>query len=203
MFGSGLTVSGMVTPDDDFDPDEADEIKAQVNQALTGVENAGEIAVINRRLKFTQMSMSAQDAQFLESRQFSIEEIARWFGVPPFELMQTEKQTSWGTGIESQQRGLGRTTLAPWATRLEQRLSWLLPNPRFVEFDFAGLERPTPEAEIDLLIKQVNAGLLTLNEARAIRNLPPVEGGNTVKGAQPAPAPDQQPDPEPEAVPSA
>jgi HK97 family phage portal protein len=190
MFSSGGMVSGMVTPADD-DPDWSDSkvIKDQINNAMTGWDNAGGIAVINRRLQFTQFSLSAVDAQFLQSRQFSIEEVARWFGVPPFELMQTEKQTSWGTGIESQQRGLGRTTLAPWATRLEQKLSTLLPNPRFVEFDFAGLERPTPEQEIDLLIKQVDAGLLTLNEARAIRNLPPVEGGDVIRGTQPSPAP--------------
>jgi HK97 family phage portal protein len=197
MFSTGATVAGMVTPDeDDAGWSDSKDIKAQIDSSMTGWDNAGGIAVINRRLKFTQFSLSAVDAQFLQSRQFSIEEVARIFGVPPFELMQTDKQTSWGTGIESQQRGLGRTTLAPWATGLEQALSRLLPNPRFVEFDFAGLERPTPEQEIDLLIKQVDAGLLTLNEARAIRNLPPVEGGDTVRGAAPAPAP------QPEAVPA-
>lgn len=180
MFGSGLTVSGFVTPDEDSpDWENAAEMKAQINDALTGVENTGQVAVLNRKLKFQQMTMSAEDAQFLESRMFSIEEIARWFGVPPFELMQTDKQTSWGTGIESQQRGLGRGTLLPWATRVEQRLSRLLPKPRFVEFDFAGLERPTPEVEISLLIQQVQAGLLTIDEARAIRNLPPLPAGPT------------------------
>jgi HK97 family phage portal protein len=182
MFGAGLTVAGLVTPDED-DPDwtDAAEVKAQINGALTGADNAGEIAVLNRKLKFQQMSMSAEDAQFLQSRQFSIEEIARWFGVPPFELMQTDKQTSWGTGIESQQRGLGRGTLAPWATRLEQRLSRLLSKKLFVEIDFAGLERPTPEIEIGLLLQQTDGGLLTLNEARAIRNLAPVEGGDVLR----------------------
>lgn len=212
MFGSGLTVAGMVTPDEDApDWEDSGAIKESVNNALTGVENTGSIAVLNRKLKFTRMTMSAEDAQFLQSRQFSIEEIARWFGVPPFELMQTDKQTSWGTGIEAQQRGLGRTTLAPWATRIEQRLSRLLPNPRFVEFDFAGLERPTPEAEIRLLMEQVDGGLLTLNEARAIRNLPPVEGGDILRlhgqpiagGAPPTPAQQAGSDPVEEMVPSA
>lgn len=196
MFGSGLTVAGIVTPDEDS-PDWTDskEMKAQINDALTGVENAGQVAVLNRRLRFQQMTMSAEDAQFLQSRQFSIEEIARWFGIPPFELMQTDKQTSWGTGIEAQQRGLGRTVLAPWATRIEQRLSRLLSTALFVEFDFAGLERPTPEAEIDLLIKQVQAGLLTVDEARAIRNLPPLP-------VAPTPAEQAATDPAEESVPA-
>jgi HK97 family phage portal protein len=148
-----------------------------LNAKLTGVENAGAIAVINRKLKFTPWTLSNEDAQFLQSRQFQIEEIARWFGIPPFELMQTDKQTSWGTGIEAQQRGLARTVLSPWANRLEQRLSRLLPKNQFAEFEFAALERGNPADEIRLLIEQVNAGLLTKNEARAIRNLPPLPEG--------------------------
>lgn len=182
MFSSGALISGIVSPEDETEPFESTEIKRQLDRNVNGWENAGTIAVVNRRLKFSPWTMSAVDAQFLQSRQFSIEEIARWWGVPPFELMQTEKQTSWGTGIEAQQRGLGRTVLAPWASRFEQSGSRLLANPRFVEFDFSGLERPTPDMEIDLLIKQVTAGLLTLNEARAIRNMPPVPGGDAVKG---------------------
>lgn len=181
MFGSGALISGMVTPDEqDLDPTEVDKLREELNRGVTGWENAGALAIVNRRLKFTPWTMSAVDAQFLQSRQFQIEEIARWFGVPPFELMQTEKQTSWGTGIEAQQRGLGRTVLAPWATRVQESCSRLLSGNRFLEFDFAGLERPTPSEEIDLLVKQINSGLLTLNEARAIRNMPPVDGGDKV-----------------------
>jgi HK97 family phage portal protein len=118
--------------------------------------------------------MSATDAQFLQSRQFQIEEISRWTGVPPHLLMQTEKQTSWGTGVDEQNRALGRTVLSPWAQRLEGRGSRLLANPRWVELEFAGLERPSPDREIELLIQQVQAGLLTVNEARKVRNLPPL-----------------------------
>jgi hypothetical protein len=75
--------------------------------------------------------------------------------------------------------------LAPWTARLEQRLSRLLPSPRFVEFDFAGLERGSPEAEIALLIQQVAAGLITVNEARAIRNMDPIEGGDVLRPPRP------------------
>jgi HK97 family phage portal protein len=185
LFGSGALISGMVTPEEDLDEDEAKQIKAGLNRGIAGWENAAEIAVINRKLKFTPWQMNAEDAQFLQSRVFQVEEIARWFGIPPHLLGQTEKVTSWGAGIEVQNRGLARTVLMPWARRFEERLSRLLPAPRFVEFDFAGLERPTPEQEIDLLIKQVESGLLTLNEARAIRNMPPVAGGDVAQGTTP------------------
>lgn len=189
MFGNGAMIAGLVTPDEDVTEEEAKAIKEGLKAKVSGVDNAGDIAVINRKLKFQPWTMSNEDAQFLQSRQFQIEEVARWFGIPPFELMQTEKQTSWGTGIESQQRGLARTVLSPWAQRVDQRLSRLLPERQWAEFDFAGLERSDPENEIRLLIEQVQAGLLTLNEARAIRNLPPVPGGDGAAPESPSEAP--------------
>jgi len=179
----------MVTSEDDVDEDEAKVIKSTINNAVTGWENAGTIPFVNRKLQFTPWTMTSQDAQFLESRQFSIREIARWFGIPPHLLMETSAASNWGTGIEQQNLGLARFNLVTWTARVEQALSRLLPGPRFVEFDFAGLERGAPESEIGLLIAQVNAGLLTVDEARAIRNLPPLVGAGT-------------PAPEPAAVPA-
>lgn len=183
MFNKGALISGLATPEDDLEVDDLKEARLQIDRATGGYDNAGKIVLLNKRMNFTPWTMSAVDAQFLQSRQFQIEEIARWTGVPPHLLMQTEKQTSWGTGVEMQDRALGRTVLNTWANRFEQRASRLLARPRWAEFDFAGLERPAPEKEIELLIAQVNAGFLTLNEARAIRNLPPVDGGDVVRSA--------------------
>lgn len=182
MFGQGALISGLVSADgDDIDPEDVDTIKETLERRTTGWENAAAVRFINRKLKFTPWTMSAQDAQFLQSRQFQIEEIARWFGIPPHLLMQTEKQTSWGTGVAESNRGMGRTVLAPWVTRVEQRLSTLLPTNRFVEFDFSRLERPAPEQETALLAAKVAGGLITVNEARAQLNLPGVPGGDLLR----------------------
>ena len=180
MFANGALISGIVTPEEDLTEDEGKVIKESLDRKMSGWENAGDIALVNRKLNFMPWTMSAEDAQFLQSRQFQIEEIARLYGIPPHALMQTEKQTSWGSGVAEQNRGLSRTVLAPWCARIEQRLSRLLPKPRFVEFDMAGLERGSPAEEIDLLIKQVQAGLLTVNEARRIRNMDPIPGGDSL-----------------------
>lgn len=182
MLSSGGSVAGIVSPaDDEATWDDSAQIKSEVNDTMSGWENAGAIAVTNRRLKFTQVSLSAVDAQMLESRQFSIEDVARWFGVPPFELMQTDKQTSWGTGIESQQRGLGRQTLAPKASCLEAALSPLLSPPMLALFDFTDLERPSPDRVAEQAIQQWDAGLITLNETRAACGHDPIEGGDVLK----------------------
>lgn len=189
MFGNGALISGLVTPDqDDITEDEAKQIKEGLDRKIAGIDNAASIAVFNKRLKFTPWTMSLEDAQFLQSRQFQVEEIARIFGIPPHALMQTDKQTSWGSGVAEQNRGLSRTVLAPWAKRVEERLSRLLPAPRFVEFDFAGLERGSPAEEIELLLKQVQAGVITINEYRHIRNMDPIDGGDSLATNEPVPA---------------
>lgn len=187
MFSNGALVSGIVTPEDDMTEADAKTIKESLRAKMQGESNAGDIAVINRKLKFQQWSMNATDAQWIESRAFQISEIGRWYGVPPHLLGEIEKQTSWGTGVAEQNRGLARYTFMPWTTRFEERLSRLLSPGRTVEFDYTAFVKPAPEVEIPLLIQQVQAGLLTLDEARDIRNLPPLPGVPDVEPENVAP----------------
>lgn len=179
QFTSGALIAGLITPEDDVTEAEARDIKEGITAKVSGVDNAGEIAVINRKLKFTPWTMSNEDAQFLESRQFSVEEVARWYGIPLHLMMRSGAVSNWGTGVEEQNVALGRTVLAPWAQRFDEKLSQLLPRGTWAEFDFAGLERANPEDEITLLLAQVAGGLLTVDEARAIRNLPPLPKATT------------------------
>ena len=181
MFSNGALISGLATPEDDFEPDELPQMRQELDRGLTGYENAGGIALVNRRMKFTPWTLSAVDAQFLQSRQFQIEDVARWTGVPPHLLMQTEKQTSWGTGVEEQNRALGRTVLNPWATRFEGRGTRLLGRPRRIEIDFIGLERPSPDREIELDLSQVAAGVMTVDEYRRKRGWTPLPAAAPVQ----------------------
>jgi len=185
LFGSGLLLGGLVSGDDGLSQDDAEDAVAALKAKMAGADHAGDIAFINAQLKFTPWTIPPADAQFIESRVHQVEEVARIFGVPPHLLGQTEKQTSWGTGVSEQNRGLARYTLMAWTTRIEQRLSDLLSRPTFCEFDYAGLLQPAPEVEIPLLIQQVDAGLLTLDEARRIRNLPPLPAGAPSAPADP------------------
>lgn len=185
MFSSGGFIAGLVTTEEDVDTEEAKVIKAGLDAKLSGVDNAGKWAFVNRNLKFTPWTMPATDAQFIESRIHQVEEVSRIFGVPPHLLGQTEKQTSWGTGVTEQNRGLARYTLMPWTSRLEQRLSRLLVNKQLCEYDYAGLLQGSAQEELQMLIDQVAAGILTVDEARRVRNLEPLPEPAT-------PAPEEQ-----------
>lgn len=187
QFSRGAMISGLATPDDDEDiVDDIPVLRRDLNRAVSGYENAGTIAIVARRLKLQPWTMTNTDAQFLQSRQFLIEEISRWTGVPPHLLMQTEKQTSWGTGVEMQDRALGRSVLGTWSSRFEERASRLLAAPRNVEFDFTALERPAPDREIELDLSQVAAGVMTVDEYRHKRGWPPLPTQDQL----PAPTPD-------------
>jgi HK97 family phage portal protein len=203
QFSQGAMISGMVTPDgdEDFDEDEAKTIKRMVNRTMIGPEHAGDIPVINRRLKFSPWTMSAKDAQFIESRTFSIDEVGRWIGVPPHLLGLTEKSTSWGQGIAEQNRGLARYTLKSLTSRIEQRLTRLVVSPRkTAQFDYTEFVAPTPEDNVNLIIAQVNAGLITPNEGRRRLNLAPIDGGDLLRIPAGAANPAQQANSDPSAL---
>lgn len=192
LFGNGMLLSGIVTPEDDLTEEEAKTIKESLQRKMLGSENAGDVAVINRRLKFEKWSMSNEDAQWIESREFQITEVARLFGVP-VQLLMADGASSWGSGIAELVAAWVRFSLSGWTARLEQRLSRLLPTPRFVRFDYHNLLRPTPADEIRLVIEEVNNGLLTTNEGRALLELPPVPDGDTLR-LPPGSPPQAQPD---------
>lgn len=193
-FANGAQISGMATPDTDEDiANDVPEIRRQLDNTVHGYENAGKIAVIARQLKFVPWTMTLRDAQMLENRQFQIEEVSRYTGVPPHLLMQTEKQTSWGTGVDEQNRALGRTVLAPWSQNVTDRGSRLLARPRWIEVDFTALEKPAPDKHREMVRSDWDAGLITRDEARDAMSLEPVGGeeGKAFKtAAAPAPAPD-------------
>ena len=183
QFKNGAMISALITPESEMkiSKDEAEKMQAELSAAIGGVENAGGLAFVSKSLRVNPWMLSPTDAQFLESRTFQIDEVGRWFGVPPHLLGLAEKSTSWGQGIAEQNRGLSRYTLSPWTNRIQERLATLLPPNKWVEFDYKTFVKPSPEDEIRLIIEQLNSGLLTPNEARELLNRGPLPGGNVAR----------------------
>jgi HK97 family phage portal protein len=183
-FVSGSLVSGLVTTEEDVDEEEAKAIKERLSSKMMGAEHAGDIAFVNRALKFSPWAMNNVDAQFLESRKFSVEEVARMFGLPTHLLSVAGAVSNWGTGVAEANLALQKYVLMGYTSRIESALRAILPPGWFAEFDYKGLLQSSPKDEIELLAVQVKAGLLTRNEARAIMNREPVTGGDVID-AQP------------------
>lgn len=104
--------------------DEAfDRLKKQIDENNAGAENAKKALILEEDLKVDGSLMSAQDLQFLESRQFSRSDVGMFFGVPPHMYGDTDKSTSWGSGIEAQQIGFVTFTANDWFVMWEEALA--------------------------------------------------------------------------------
>lgn len=150
-------------------------------QAAHGGQNSGGTAVIEEGGEYQFLALSSADAQTLELWTFSVNEIARAFGVPPHLLFELGRAT-WGNAGEMGASFL-RFTLARWLTALEGELALKLIAPeerdRFtIEFDTDLLLRADLAARADAYGKLIAARVINPNEARAWENLPPYEGGN-------------------------
>jgi HK97 family phage portal protein len=180
---TGPMIRGMVSPEpeDEIEGAEMDRIVDHLNSRMSGAANAGQLAAVNRHLRITPWEQKNDEAQYSETLTQVTEAFARLLGLPPHLLAAIDKQTSWGTGIAEQNIGLARYCLMGYTSRLEEALARFLPDGQFCEFDYKGLLQGSPAQEIDTLVKQTDAGLLTIDEARAVLNLPPT--------TQPAPVP--------------
>nr|WP_268967734.1 phage portal protein [Zooshikella ganghwensis] len=149
-----------------------------------GLENKHLPAVITGGGEFKETTLSPQDSQIIQTRKFQVCDIARIFGVPPHLVGETEKSTSWGTGIEQQSIGFVQYTLRPHLTRIEQEVNRKLfrSDSFFAEFNVNGLLRGDikgrNEAYRIALGGNQEPGWMTVNEVRKLDNLPPIEGGD-------------------------
>jgi HK97 family phage portal protein len=146
---------------------------------------AGGVGILTEGAKAHPLTLSPVDAQVLETRRFSVEDIARTFGVAPHLLGQTEKSTSWGSGLQEQSASFVRYALTPWLARIEKRLTRLVrsepgrPASAFVRFTLDGLLRGDSTHRAAVYAQALAGGWLTLDEVRALEDLPPLPGGGS------------------------
>lgn len=179
LFGSGSLASGVLQTEARLTPEQADATQARWEAKRAGLGGAHKVIVLDSGVKFHQLAIPPEDAQFLESRSFQVAEIARMFGVPPHMLMDTDKSTSWGTGIEQQTLGWVIFTLRPWLTRIEQRVTRILkPEPVYARFSIEGLLRGDSAARSEYYRKMWEIGAYSTNEVRALEEMGPVDGGD-------------------------
>ena len=139
--------------------------------------------VLGKGMEIQELTLSAEDAQLIATRQFQVEDIARAFGVPPFMIGHTTNTTSWGSGVGQMGVGFVKYTLSRHLVGIEQECNHkLFMRPYFCEFMTAGLERGDTIGRFDAyrvaLGRAGEPGFMTVNEVRKAENLPPVAGGD-------------------------
>jgi HK97 family phage portal protein len=185
-FKNGLRPSGTLTFDKWLNQEQRDLAENKLAAKFAGAINAGRPLILEGGTKWQQLTINPEDAQMLESRGFSVEEICRFFGVPPHMVGHTEKTTSWGTGLEQQTLGFQKFTLRRRLKRIEQALEKQLltaedrSNGVVIEFNLEGLLRADSTARAAFYQAAIGdtqkPGWMVRNEVRRLENLPPIDG---------------------------
>ena len=182
FFANGATPGGLLEyPGTVKDPDR---VRESWNKGFSGSQNAGKVAILEEGMKYTPISIAPEQAQFLETRKFQINEIARIFRVPPHMVGDLEKSSF--SNIEQQSLEFVKYTLDPWVVRWEQSLSRALFTPEekkqyFFKFNVEGLLRGDYQSRMNGYATARQNGWMSANDIRELENLdriPAEEGGD-------------------------
>ncbi len=182
-FSRGMRPGGVLQMEQVLKPDQRKQVEDNLIGKFSGAVNSGKVMLLEAGMKYQQVTMNPEDAQMLQSRAFSVEELCRWYRVPPFMIGYTEKTTSWGTGLEQQNIGFLTYSLRPYLKRIEQQISRSLIAPkmratRFAEYNLEGLLRADSAGRAALYASAAQNGWMTRNEIRAKENQPASDEAN-------------------------
>lgn len=182
FFANGAAPSGVLEhPGTIKDPSR---LRENWNSTFGGSANSGKVAVLEEGMKYIPISISPEQAQFLETRKFQIDEIARIFRVPPHMVGDLEKSSF--SNIEQQSLEFVKYTLDPWVIRWEQSLSRALLNEDekrkyFFKFNLEGLLRGDYESRMSGYAVARQNGWMSANDIRELENMdkiPAEDGGD-------------------------
>ena len=173
FFANGANPGGVLEHPGVIKPEQADRLRESW-QSQFGGANAHKVAVLEEGLKFHQMSIPPEQAQFLETRKFQINEIARIFRVPPHMVGDLEKSSF--SNIEQQSLEFVKYTLDPWVVRWEQSLqqALILPSEKatiFIKFNLDGLLRGDYQSRMQGYSTGIQNGFMSVNDVRGLEDM--------------------------------
>lgn len=181
-YRNGMRPSGVLSTDRILSPEQREQERSWVHKAVGGLKGSGGLLVAEAGYKYQQLSMNPVDAQMLENRSFNVEDICRWFRVPPFMVGHTEKSTSWGSGLEQQGQGFATYTLKPYLDRIESAIQKKLIPAKdqftyLAEFNLDGLLRADSAGRAAHYSTALQNGWMNRDEVRAKENMEKITGG--------------------------
>lgn len=181
LMSNGAKPTGTLLAQNWPNKEQRDTLREEMNGLINGDQT--ELAVLGGGMKFEAMSLTPEDLELLATRRFSLEEIARIFGVPSVLINDTSASTVWGSGIDSIINGFYKFDLRPYLEKLEiSMVVNLLPRAEWesyeLEFDADAILRASLKDRIESTAKQVLSGFMTPNEARKSEGRQPKPNGD-------------------------
>ena len=180
VFKNNATPAVVITHPSKLSPEARNGLREQWDDIYSGTDNAARTAVLAEGMKVEKLSMTAEDAQFLETRKFSRSEIAGIFRVPPHMIGDLDRATF--GNIEHQSIEFVTHCIRPWLVRWEQALSMALftaPGKYFPEHNVDALLRGDIKSRYEAYAIGRTNGWLSANEIRSWERLNPIPGGDT------------------------
>jgi HK97 family phage portal protein len=173
-FTEGRHPGALLSTDQVLTAEQAGDMRERWNQMVSG----GGVAVLSQGMDYAPVALTPADAQFLESMSASGQDVARFFKLPPEAIGYDSGASMTYSNVQSQWLNLLIASLNPLTTVVEDAWSALLPRPQFVQFNRDSLLRMTTSDRYAAHDTALRSGWRSVNEIRAIEDLPPVDGGD-------------------------
>jgi len=174
FFGNGATPGSVIEVPGQLSPEGAQQLKTAWNDVHKGAGNGSRLAVLTESAKFSKISLSPEDSQFLETRQATVQDVARLYGVPPHLLADASGSTSWGSGLHEQNVAFSQYSLRPLVTRVEAALTSIMRSEgiavAYARFDLESMRRVTADRWASYSTA-IQTGVLSIDEVRAYEGL--------------------------------
>jgi len=179
FFGNNLALGAALETDKALNAEQKKAIRDDWKKKFGGSSKAGEMAILDRSFKFSRIQMNSTDAELLNTRKFQIEEIARWFRIPPHKLMDMSKSTF--NNVEQQDINYATDTLTPWISRIETQLKFRFhrKDNTVIDIDEKALSRGDMKARSGFLKEMFAMGAMSGNQIALAEGLPEYTGGET------------------------
>jgi HK97 family phage portal protein len=176
FFGTGATTQGIIEFPGNLTPEQAKNLRDGFDSAHRGFRRAHKTGVLSGGATYKQTTVPNDAAQFLESRRFSVEEIARAFNIP-LSMMGVPGTQSYAS-VEQNAIQFVTHTLRPYIEKLEWAYSRLLPVEAFLAFNTNGLLRGDFNSRISAYATGLQSGFMSVNDVRKLEDMSPAEGGD-------------------------
>ena len=181
FFENGAKLSGVLESDRTLSTEAIDRLRNSFNNNYSKLKGANQTAVLEEGLKYKPIQIAPDQAQWLASRQFSIEEVARIFNLPPHLLKDLTKSSF--NNIEMQSQEFVSYSLMPYLTRIELEMNIKLfrrteVGKKYVKFNVNGLLRGNIKDRSEFYSKMISSGVMSINEVRAKEDLNKIEDGD-------------------------
>jgi HK97 family phage portal protein len=181
FFGQGSSASGIIEYPGNLSREQAKDLVDGFEEGHRGLRRSHRPGILFGGAKFMKTTVDNDAAQFLESRRFAVEEIARIFRVPPSMLGVTTPGAMSYASVEMNGIHFVQHTLRPYITKIEDGYQKLLTNNAFIKFNVDGLLRGDQQSRYQAFSTGIQAGFLSINDIHRIEDMAPVEGGDSYR----------------------